>query len=55
MEGNLKDAMEHVKFSLEMFLEQYAKGPLFLFEHAAGAASRLMQALQPMKQLGGCP
>ena len=53
VERQLKDAMEHVKFSLEMCLEQYVKGRLFLFEHPAGAASWSMQAMQQMKLLEG--
>ena len=31
VERKLTDAMEHVKFSFEMCIEQYAKGRLFLF------------------------
>ena len=53
VERQLKDAMEHVKFSLEMCLEQYTKGRLFMFEHPAGAASWSMQAIQQMKSLEG--
>ena len=45
VERHLKDAMEHVKLSLEMCLEQYVKGRLFMFEHPAGAASWSMQAM----------
>ena len=51
--GKLRDAMEHVKFCLELCLEQYVQGRLFLFEHPAGAASWAMQAMQQMRQLDG--
>ena len=53
VETKLLDAMEHVRFSLLLCLEQYRNGRLFLFEHPAGAASWSMKAMQEMKLLDG--
>ena len=53
VESKLKDAMEHVRFCLELCLEQYRCGRLFIFEHPAGAASWAMEAMQEMKLLDG--
>ena len=35
----LKDALEHVKFAVELCLRQHREGRLFMFEHPAGASS----------------
>ena len=53
VESKLLDAMEHVRFCLEICLEQYRNGRLFVFEHPAGAASWGMEAMKEMKQLDG--
>ena len=49
----LTDAMVHVKFCLEMCLEQHVNGRLFIFEHPAEASSWGMKAMQQMKALDG--
>ena len=49
----LDKAMEHIKFSLEMCLEQYEQGRLFLFEHPAGARSWEAEMIREVAALSG--
>ena len=49
----LTDAMVHVKFCLEMFLEQHVNGRLFIFEHPAEASSWGKTAMQQMRLRDG--
>ena len=49
----LEAATEHIRFSLELCLEQYRKGRLFMFEHPADATSWQLKCIQEMMQLEG--
>ena len=49
----LHAAISHVKFSLDMCLEQYKQGRCFLFEHPAGASSWELDMMKQMMELEG--
>ena len=49
----LGEAMEHLKFSLEMCIEQHENGRRFLFEHPCGARSWETSMVQSVAALAG--
>ena len=49
----LMAAMKHLKFSMDLCLEQYKAGRLFLFEHPVGARSWSTAMIQQMSDLEG--
>ena len=53
IKAKLEKAMEHVKFSLDLCLQQYKAGRLFVFEHPTSATSWSTDMLQQMASLEG--
>ena len=53
VQKKLEDALQHVKFSLELCLEQHRQGRAFLFEHPAGASTWATEMIKKVKQLPG--
>ena len=49
----LEDGLKHVKFALELCLEQYRNGRLFLLEHPAGASTWSTEMIANMEKLPG--
>ncbi len=49
----MKDAIDHVVFSLELCLEQYRNGRPFFFEHPAGANSWTLECIRRVMLLEG--
>ena len=49
----LEDGLEHVKFCLELCLEQHQHGRAFLLEHPAGASTWATQMIAKMKEMPG--
>ncbi len=53
IEGTLAPALEHLKFTMEMCLEQYRAGRLFVFEHPVSATSWYTRIIDQIKALEG--
>ena len=51
--GPFNASMEHVKFALDLCLQQYKQGRFFIFEHSASAASWSTKMMQQMLNLEG--
>ena len=49
----LEKAMEHVKFALDLCIQQYRAGRLFLFEHPTSASSWSTSMMQQVMNLEG--
>ena len=49
----LERAMEHVKFALDLCMQQYKAGRLFMFEHPTSASSWTTTMMQQMMNLEG--
>ena len=49
----LKAAAEHIRFTLELCLEQHSSGRMFLFEHPNDAATWTLRCMQDMMNLAG--
>ena len=53
VEAFISEAMNHLKFAIEMGMMQHKAGRLFLFEHPSTAASWQSQILQMVANLDG--
>ena len=49
----LENAMEHVKFALDLCMQQYSAGRLFMFEHPTSASFWSTTMMQQMMNLEG--